>query len=393
MFERFFEKFRGLSVKRRRIATLDLLRGFLLFVIILDHSPLSPRLTDLLSGGGDLIVSAAEGFFIISGILVGYLYAHKIILSTRSTVRKIWKRALILYSLSLATTLLFTHIGLATHDPTNPSHIYRGSFLDISFWQSLISLEYTYGWADFLSRYAVFMFFSPICLLLIAIKKSYVLAIASVLLWWISPIIGLQQFTAWQILFVFGMIAGSQLETILDTLKKTQYHLLLRGIVATFFITGFLSLYVVLIYPFLRDSHILPGTLWTPSDQLSDAYNSIRPYFDKETLGVGRIIMAGIWFIALFTIFSKYEKSIQKYTRGMFVFLGKNTLPIYVIHSGVIFFLCLIFTLGSSEGAAINTLVAIIALLLTLGLSRAYFYLQLKLLHHRASAGSRPESE
>lgn len=393
MFERFFGRFRVLSVKRRRIATLDLLRGFLLFAIILDHSPLSPRLTDLVTGGGNLLVSAAEGFFIISGILVGYLYAHKIISSTRSTVKKIWKRAALLYGLSLATTLIFTLIAFMTHDPTNPPHLYKGSFFDIAFWQSVISLNYSYGWADFLSRYAVFMFFSPICLLLIAIKKSYFLAIGSIFLWWISPIIGLQQFTAWQILFVFGMIAGSQLEMVIDIFKTPRYHTILRLIVGTFLVTSFISVYVLILYPLLRDAHLLPGRVQIVSDRLSDIYNLVRPYFDKNTLGFGRVIMAGIWFVALFAIFTKYEKGIQKYTHGMFFFLGKNTLPIYVIHSAIIFFLCLIFTLGSNSGVIINTFIAMIALLLTLGVSRAYFYLQSKLLHRRSTAGSRPESE
>ena len=393
MFERIRRKFRGLSKKRRRILTLDLLRGFFLFAIILNHSPLSPRLTDLIVGGGDLLVSAAEGFFIISGLLVGYLYAHRILISTRSTVKKIWKRALLLYVLSIATTLVYTLVGNLISDPTQATHLYTGSIFNASFWQSVLSLTYVYGWADFLSRYAVFMLLAPIGLLLIATKKAHILAIVSLILWWVSPIIGLQQFTAWQILFVFGMIAGSYLEEILDTFKDKGHHMLLRVSVAIFLTTASLSIYVTLVYPFLRDAHLLPGFIQIVSDHLSDIYNAIRVYFDKETMGIGRLILAWVWFVALFSIFWRYEKQIEKYTKGLLGFLGRNTLTIYVIHSAVIFFLCLVFTLNSSQGMIINTLVALTALAMTFGLTKLYFYGQAQIEHKRLNADNRHQSE
>lgn len=393
MLERIRRKFRGLSKKRRRILTLDLLRGFFLFAIILNHSPLSPRLTDLIVGGGDLLVSAAEGFFIISGLLVGYLYAHRILISTRGTVKKIWKRALLLYILSIATTLAYTLIGNLISDPTQPSHLYTGSIFNVSFWQSVFSLTYVYGWADFLSRYAVFMLLAPIGLLLIATKKAHILAIVSILLWWVSPVIGLQQFTAWQILFVFGMIAGSYLEEILDIFKNRRNHTLIHTSVVIFLVTASISSYVTLIYPFLRDAHLLPGVIQVISDQLSDSYNAVRVYFDKETMGIGRLVLVWVWFIALFSIFWKYERQIERYSYGLLTFLGKNTLTIYVIHSAVIFFLCLIFTLNTSQGMINNTLVALIALVSTFGLTRLYFYCRTVIEHRKFIVDNRHQSE
>jgi len=372
MFERIKNKFGSLSTERRRILTLDLLRGFFLFAIILNHSPLSPKLTDLVTGGGGLIVSAAEGFFIVSGLLVGYLYAHKILTATRTILKKIWKRALLLYIISITTTVVFTIIGNFIYDPTLSSHLYSGSIFNITFWQQLLSLTYVYGWADFLSRYAVFMFFAPIGLLLIAINKSHILALISILVWFISPALGLEQFTAWQLLFVFGMIAGSHLEEIIGVLKKPKYLPLLQLIVFLFLLSASLSLYVTLVYPFLRDAHLLPGIIQVSSDHLSDTYNFFISYFNKETLGFGRVIFSFIWFTGLFIIFWKYESSIKRYSYGLFEYLGKNTLTAYVIHSGVIFFLCSVFTTNTSYGMLYNTILAVIALAATVGITLLY---------------------
>ena len=59
--------------KRRRIFELDLLRGFFVVIIIIDHLQLWPSPLRYLTGEGRLWVTAAEGFFLISGLLVGYI--------------------------------------------------------------------------------------------------------------------------------------------------------------------------------------------------------------------------------------------------------------------------------------------------------------------------------
>ena len=63
--------------KRRRIFELDLLRGFFVVIIIIDHLQLWPSPLRYLTGEGRLWVTAAEGFFLISGLLVGYIRGFK----------------------------------------------------------------------------------------------------------------------------------------------------------------------------------------------------------------------------------------------------------------------------------------------------------------------------
>ena len=54
-----------------RIVSLDLMRGWFLIIIILDHLTYFPNGLTFLTGDSRLAVSAAEGFFIISGLVLG----------------------------------------------------------------------------------------------------------------------------------------------------------------------------------------------------------------------------------------------------------------------------------------------------------------------------------
>src|SRR4051794_16997728 len=91
----------------QRIAAFDILRGFFLLVILIDHIELYPSGFDLLTGRGRLMVSAAEGFFFMSGLLLGLVYKRRIALGMRFIFKRMWGRALELYLLSVLLTLLF----------------------------------------------------------------------------------------------------------------------------------------------------------------------------------------------------------------------------------------------------------------------------------------------
>lgn len=130
---------------KRRLIYLDLIRGFLLIFIILNHIPFSPKYTDLFSGNGVLLSSAAEGFFLLSGLMVSFLYLPKILSQTRSVLGKLWRRSALLYIISVSTTVLFTLIALfLSIDPTGGS-LYRGDTLSLDFIRQSLSLLYTYG--------------------------------------------------------------------------------------------------------------------------------------------------------------------------------------------------------------------------------------------------------
>src|SRR5438105_10501736 len=94
--------------KSKRIAALDIIRGFFLVVILINHIELYPSGFDYFTGRGRLFVSAAEGFFFMSGLLVGIVYKRRLHLGMKFITVKMWRRALQLYIGSVILTLLFT---------------------------------------------------------------------------------------------------------------------------------------------------------------------------------------------------------------------------------------------------------------------------------------------
>ena len=96
----------------RRIHTLDLLRGYFLIVILLDHLAYFPSGLDLVTGRGLLYVSSAEGFFLISGIVLGIVRGRKLISQPfLVAAKKLWKRSIQLYLTSIVLTIVFTLLG------------------------------------------------------------------------------------------------------------------------------------------------------------------------------------------------------------------------------------------------------------------------------------------
>lgn len=77
-----------------RILAFDIMRGIFMTSIIINHlgSAFGISCFILLTGGGSLPASAAEGFFLLSGLMVGYVYGPRILLRTKPTFQKLWKR-------------------------------------------------------------------------------------------------------------------------------------------------------------------------------------------------------------------------------------------------------------------------------------------------------------
>jgi uncharacterized membrane protein len=63
--------------KSTRLTVVDVLRGYFLFAIVINHIRLFPNLFVFITGGTSLWLSFASGFFFISGFILSYLYRLK----------------------------------------------------------------------------------------------------------------------------------------------------------------------------------------------------------------------------------------------------------------------------------------------------------------------------
>jgi hypothetical protein len=322
---------------KKRILAFDILRGFFLIVILINHIELYPNFYDLFTGRGRLLVSAAEGFFFMSGLLVGMVYKRRVALGMKFIFRKMWRRALVLYLGSVFFTLFFTAIAVYFNHPS-----IKDGIADAINWPSIIlrsfALMYGFGWADFLSRFAVLMFLAPFGFYLLSKGRWKLLLGLSLVAWAFRA----NNFTlSWQIVFFSGMMIGfywPQLEARYHHLKpKTRRRLKINVALLSFvtFTLSYLSVYVLsLLNQRLTN---LPHSLQTLTYKWNAVNEFVWLYAQKWTMGPIRVVLFLLWFSALFMLVRRYESAINKGTRGIVELLGRNSLFVYIAHAFIVF--------------------------------------------------------
>src|SRR5512135_429105 len=96
----------------KRDLRLDLLRGFAVVVMVVDHFGGSSWLY-LITGGNGFFVSGAEAFIFISGLVVGMVYGGIALKAgLRAAQAKALQRAWTLYKLTVVLTLLFAALSV-----------------------------------------------------------------------------------------------------------------------------------------------------------------------------------------------------------------------------------------------------------------------------------------
>lgn len=349
-------KIQGDGAKRKRILALDLLRGGFMIAIIVDHLGWGPSLFHLLSGGGKLFASPAEGFFVISGILVGYIYGPRILKSFKGTLVKLWKRAFLLYSLSVVFTFAYTAIALHSAQAIGLPPIWTGG--EKSFILNTLLARYSYGWTDFLPRYAVFMAVAPFLLWLIARGKAWIVAGFSVGVWALFHTTAvLLPFSAWGVIFFMSMIIGfylPQLEMWARSLPRATKRASTIGLISI----------ATLTFGALSTLQVLLPMLHIHTAKATEVLAVLAPHFDKATLGIGRLILGIVWFWAQYIVVRRYEQQIHRATMGVLEVFGAKSLYTYGIHGFVVF----MFTILSPAPANVTPLESTVIALMILTL-------------------------
>jgi hypothetical protein len=356
-----------------RILTFDLMRGYFLVAIILNHLTYFPSGLDWWGGRGNLYVSAAEGFFLISGIVLGVVRGRKLIdKPLRVGAKLLLKRSLQLYVTAVVLMLIFTGIGWLFID--NPGvkpglrPIDENIFTVI---KGALIFEYIYGWADYLRLYALFLLASPVALWLLRRKLWFVVLAISIFVWtrYSSSTLAsaeLSQVYSWQLIFFSGFIIGFHFDAICawwvaftPRIRKviTATTVLLAGI------TMLLSFFIVEIAPLLGGA----------ASGLANLNTTLEPYFLKEQLPLARLLLFAIWFGAGYWLFWRFEPAIKRYLGWLLLPFGTNSLYVYTLHAFVVYGAHLLI-----KDASPYTLVNLILSIAAIGL--IWFPLQQKFL-------------
>ena len=214
--------YRTAEFANRRDLRVDLLRGFCIFAMVVDHFGGDSWLYAV-TGGNRFYVSAAEGFIFISGFIMGQAYRAKRDRSgLPAAMGDALRRARTLYLATVAMTLIFSALYLYT-DVTLWTG--RDFGLGIDSWQEItvaaLTLHYTYHGTDILAMYTLLLMVAPLILLMLSIGEWWLVLIPSWLLWLAYQIYPEQAavpwyirhgenfpIAAWQVLFVTGHVMG-----------------------------------------------------------------------------------------------------------------------------------------------------------------------------------------
>jgi len=349
------------SIKKsvsERILAFDLLRGYFLCVILFNHLQYYPSGLDFFTGRGILYASTAEGFFVVSGIVLGIVRGRKLLTQPLKLATKLlWKRALQLYLTTIVLTLLFTVIGQLFIG--NPGLKY-GIFTDWGHWWTLIrdtlTLSYTYGWADFLRLYAIFIFFAPLALWFLRKGQWVAMLLISFGVWALYPFVpqitALSQPFSWQFIFFAGFTIGFYWETILAWWRNLAIKT--RKVIGWSFATAFaLSLMGSFLLVF---GHEFSGAL---GNSLTSLHRLVEPNFDKDRLPIARMLLGAVWFWGLFYIVRRFESWITRHFGWLLLEFGANSLYVYTISAFVVFFAHLFVAPSGFEGFIPNLVLSL----------------------------------
>jgi len=355
----------------KRDLRLDLLRGFAVLVMVVDHFGGASWLY-LITGNNSFFTSGAEAFVLISGMVVGIVYGG---IARRDGLRaamlKAFQRAWTLYRLTIVMTLVLAIIsdfyklpwakGVDLSDP-------------IAFTLNVILFRQTYYLADIPLLYTLLMAFAPFGLWLLYRNHTRVLLFGSFVVWiffqyvnaeqiMIAPIVGNTTFhpAAWQLIFFWAMALGYHRQAVyarLSTVPKWPYFLF-----ATMLFVWLLHLYSTEVKVLTR---LYPGV---------DMQFIVSELFNKSTVAPGRILATLIVFQFAYLLCTFFWKPIWAIVGWFFLPLGQNSLYSYTMHVVIVglFYVALPYLPGIQEMGTLNTALQLGVLFLLWWLIRRQF--------------------
>lgn len=292
---------------------------------------------------GLLWVSAAEGFVIISGLLIGYIFLNRKTHCNIDFVRIMLKRTFVLYLISVLSSIILT-IFFWKGNKLEVSGIWRDNhpeepdfFLTILY--SILFIHH-YGWMDIFVLYVwLFIITIPIVLIIRKYRLLFILVlILSFSLWLFDQIFRLElnliqvssfRLLSWQFLFIVSLVLGMYFERLRYFYKKRILRILVIITFVVFFVCG-------VVFPY-------------------NEIDFLAFLFSKEFLAVGRLILSFFWLYAVGVILRMLSDKFNLLA-NLLSYIGKESLYVYAIHALVLVFLDGVFI----EDFFLNSLVVIV---------------------------------
>jgi hypothetical protein len=354
--------------KGTRDVRIDFLRGLAMTCVIVDHSK---RLSVLswFSYERLWLVTAAEVFVVLSGVVLGMVYGPRLARDGWVTVlQRLGRRALVLYASFIAVTLSILAISLAgvdvsavaTWDPTAMMWFLDPRTMTLADWRDLALLRHG-PWAfEIVGLYVWLVLAAGPCLIILRkIGWRALLAVSWIV--YLGYRIAPHQLTAaefevvfpllaWQLLFVHGITIGYHRDRIAAFRARCPKVLpmaIAAGAVA------FMA--VALSNPSVTGPSWLRWGVVSPQHFLS-MYDR---YFSLSDLGLGRLLNLAVALPCGYALLTRGWALASRF-QGLFVTLGQGSLGAFVLH---VYGLLLLAHLPSTDEVWINTLVQVLLII------------------------------
>ncbi|HYK97931.1 MAG TPA: OpgC domain-containing protein [Candidatus Acidoferrales bacterium] len=264
----------------KRDLRIDLLRGFCVFVMTIDHVGGESSWLYVLTGGNRFFVSAAEGFVLLSGLSMGMVHANTI---SRDGVRamfgKVAGRVRLLYVLTVALTISFAGVSALFGTPWAAAATPADS--KVEFALEVITFHRSYSLTDVLVLYTLLVLAAGPALFAMSRGFTWLVLALSFAAWTLAqvsldlvprawPIVdGGFPFSAWQLLFFLGLAIGYHRRRIEPFLRPSR--LIAVGVASV----------VALVVVNLIATHYVAGWIGVDVQDL---------LFDKNDARIGRVL-------------------------------------------------------------------------------------------------------
>lgn len=336
----------------KRDLRLDFMRGLIMIYLVVVHMEYF-SLFSLLAWERLGLVSSAEGFVLLSGLVVGLVYGRR---AQRDglmpAAKKLWQRAFQLYRVNVFVILSIAILGLlpfvnvydVTHwwvpgDRAQAYYLYPAATAPLWEWLwKAVTLQIGPHQYQVIGLYVVLLSLAPLTVFLllrghwlwILLLSWAVYASNLFLMIRITPTkfeLGFPLLT-WQLLFFNGMVIGFYHQQILSWLlaDKNRWAGWLAGSISLGFI-------------FLSFNN--PHAMFWPWEALSfvppEIFQKIYGlWFNKTMLGPGRLLNNAALFITMYILLSRYWLGFNKVLGWFLIPLGQASLYVFTVHVYII---------------------------------------------------------
>ena len=328
-----------------RVIALDYFRGLCILIVLLSHSYMFSMPFSYLSGLGRLWTSAAEMFFLLSGITFGIVRGPKIISDFKTVLGKSWRRAGGIYLLHIGLVCYAIVLGLfcLSHNLTYYGAHSLPAGSGMALFASIATFNFTLGWADFLMYYSVFLLIAPFALYALRTRVWFLVPLTAVFIYSMSTFLPHGNFAQWQLYFFAGLTLARFRQPITSTiysLPALSYKFFYRAVATTALAVIFIS--TLLAFPLSPYVNKLVIGGWLPA-KFSAAYihllnhqHSLDNWLQNGRAGPLRPAATLIILLAAYLFYQKHKDFLLKYSGRVVNKLGSGTLYIYIAQAVVI---------------------------------------------------------